>query len=153
MTNKITKSFSRYPVVVKLPKNSSVSTAARLMAEHNVGAVIVMDNHNLVGIFTERDVVIRVVAKGLAADKTLLSDVMTPHPITLQSGTSLSKALELMDKNRVRHLPIEENGEVVGMVSSRDLLAAVNEDLKENIHTKDAMLFGEAYGATTKAAA
>ena len=152
MRNKVTRFTSRYPMVIKLPTHASVATAAKLMAEHNVGAIMVIDDARLAGIFTERDLVKRVVALGLSTDETVLAEVMTSNPITLKSGETVSFALEVMTQNHIRHLPIEENGEIIGMVSLRDLFGAITEELKENIDTKDAFIFGEVYGATSKAA-
>ncbi|TAH32751.1 MAG: CBS domain-containing protein [Alphaproteobacteria bacterium] len=152
MRNKVTRFTSRYPMVIKLPTHASVTTASKLMAEHNVGAIMVIEEGRLTGIFTERDLVKRVVAMGLSTDETVLGEVMTPSPITLKSGESVQFALEVMTQNHIRHLPIEENGEIIGMVSLRDLFAAITEELKENIDTKDAFIFGEVYGATSKAA-
>ena len=146
MANKVTKSISRNPVIIKLPSHSTVMTAAKLMAEHNIGAIMVMDTNKLVGIFTERDIVNRVVAAGLSPADTMISMVMTSNPIRLKSGESVYHALEVMKKNHIRHLPLEEDGEIIGMISIRDLFAAVNDELRENISTKDAIIFGETYG-------
>lgn len=143
---KITKYTSRYPVVIKLPAHATVTTAAKLMAEHNIGAIMVSDQNRLKGIFTERDLARRVIALGLNPDQTTLGEVMTSNPITLQQGESVTNALELMNRHHIRHLPIEEDGEIVGMVSIRDLFNAVHEELIDNISTKDAFIFGEVYG-------
>lgn len=146
MGKKITKTISRYPVVVKLPPQSTVTTAAKMMAEHNVGAVMVMEGRDLLGIFTERDMVNRVAAKGYNLDKVQLAEVMTPNPIVLQIGDHVSQALQLMTSHQIRHLPLMESGEIVGMLSVRDLLAEVIQELRRDIDTKDAMIFGEFYG-------
>ncbi len=152
MRNKISKATSRYPLVIKLPTHASATTAAKLMAEHNIGAIMVVDGSTLAGIFTERDLVKRVIALGLSPDDTTLREVMTPNPITLKPGETMHYALEIMDQNHIRHLPIEENGEVIGMVSIRDLFSAVTKEMKEDIDNKDAFIFGEVYGAASKAA-
>lgn len=152
MALKITKSISKNPSVVKLSASATAMTAAKLMAEHNVGAIMIMENGKLVGIFTERDIVKRVVAAGLNPAQTTIATVMTANPIRLKSGESVYHALDLMKKNHIRHLPLEENGEIIGMVSIRDLFAAVNDDLQENIQTKDAIIFGETYGVGPKPA-
>lgn len=146
MQNILLKSISRHPLLVKLPGHATVTTAAKMMAEHAVGAVTVMEAGRLKGIFTERDLVDRVVARGLLPDNTMLSQVMTRNPITMESTATITEALESMNRNRIRHLPIEQNGQMIGMVSIRDLLAAVNRELQDNLSTKDAFIFGEVYG-------
>lgn len=109
---------------------TTVSQAARLMAAKNVGAIMVVANERLVGIFTERDVVFRVIAKGLDAKTTPLTDVMTAAPKTLEPGKSYGHALVLMQENGFRHVPVLENGRPIGIISSRN---AMDPDLEEFI--------------------
>ncbi len=110
------------------PPEATVGEASRLMARRKVGAVMVTRKEKLVGIFTERDVVFRVIAQGREAEKTLLSEVMTPSPITIDPEKSFGLALVLMQKNGFRHMPVTENGIPVGMVSARN---ALDPDLEE----------------------
>jgi len=107
---------------------TTVSDAARLMASKNAGAILVLANDSLVGIFTERDVVFRVIAKGLDAKTTQLSQVMTAAPKTLGPGKSYGHALLLMQENGFRHVPVVENGRAIGIISSRN---AMDPDLEE----------------------
>jgi len=109
---------------------TTVSQAARLMAAKNVGAIMVVANERLVGIFTERDVVFRVIAKGLDAKTTPLTNVMTAAPKTLEPGKSYGHALVLMQENGFRHVPVLENGRPIGIISSRN---AMDPDLEEFI--------------------
>ncbi len=139
-------SLSQYKLVIKLPSDATVLTAAKLMSEHNIGAIMVVDQDDLVGIFSERDLVKRVAAKGLAPEKTQLREVMTTNPVTLSHGDNLQQAMDLMRQHRFRHLPIKEDGKITGMVSLRDLFGAIYEDMRDNINKKDAILFGESYG-------
>lgn len=110
------------------PPQTTVSQAARLMADKNVGAVLVVENERLVGIFTERDVVFRVIAQGRDAKTTPLVDVMTASPKTLEPGKSYGHALVIMQENGFRHMPVVENGRPVGIISSRN---AMDPDLEE----------------------
>jgi CBS domain-containing protein len=110
------------------PPDTSVRKAAKLMAKRNVGAVMVVDNGHLVGIFTERDVVFRVIARDLDAQTTRLVDVMTKAPITIAPDRSFGNALLIMHENRFRHLPVIENGKLIGVVSARN---ALDPDLEE----------------------
>lgn len=110
------------------PPETTVSNAAKLMAHKNVGAVLVIEGERLVGIFSERDVVFRVIAQGLDAKVTKLSEVMTKEPKTLEPGRSYGHALLLMQENGFRHVPVVENGRPIGIVSSRN---AMDPDLEE----------------------
>ncbi len=98
------------------------------MAGKNVGAVLVVEGERLLGIFSERDVVFRVIAKGLDAKATLLSEVMTVDPKTLEPGKTYGHALLLMQENGFRHVPVVENGKPIGIISSRN---AMDPDLEE----------------------
>ncbi len=105
-----------------LPPSATVRDACRRMRERRVGAVLVVaedDDRRLVGIFTGRDAVHRVLAEGKCA-RTKLADVMTPAPTTIPPHTSAIEALRLMEDGRHRHVPIVDEGKVVGIVSRFD---------------------------------
>ena len=104
------------------PPETTVSKAAKLMASKNVGAVMVVENERLVGIFTERDAVFRVMAKGLDAQATKLAEVMTNEPQTVDPDKSFGYALLMMHENGFRHVPVIEDGKPIGIVSSRNAL-------------------------------
>ena len=103
-------------------KTASVLDAARLMKEHNVGALLVLDGTRLAGIFTERDGLFRVLAAGRDPATTRLGDVMTPQPQTIHPDEPFLQALRLMHQGRFRHLPVVEFDRPLGMVSVRDAL-------------------------------
>jgi len=106
---------------VTLPPSATVREACQCMRDRRVGAVLVSDSdRRLVGIFTGRDAVHRVLAEGKSAICTTLADVMTPNPDTMPPGKMAIEALRLMDDRRCRHLPIVEDGKVVGIVSRFD---------------------------------
>jgi CBS domain-containing protein len=104
------------------PSGTTVQRAAQLMAEGGMGAVLVVDDERLVGIFTERDAVFRVIARGLDAATTTLAEVMTASPYTISPELSFGQALQLMHQHRIRHVPVVEGGKPVGIVSGRDAL-------------------------------
>jgi len=104
------------------PPETTVSKAAKLMARKRVSAVMVVEDERLVGIFTERDAVFRVIAKGRDADKTRLSSVMTKAPKSVDADKSFGYALLMMNENGFRHVPVVENGKPIGIVSSRNAL-------------------------------
>ncbi len=101
---------------------STVREATEMMASRSVGAVLVVDSDALVGIFTERDVVFRVVARGLDPDTTRLSEVMTREPKTIAPDKAFGVAMALMHENGFRHLPVIDKGVPIGVVSSRSAL-------------------------------
>ena len=98
----------------------AVAEAARLMKKRNVGAMMVVDDGKLVGVFTERDALFRVVAAGLDGATTPLSAVMTPDPRTISPDRSFTHALGFMHEGKFRHLPVVEDGRPIGMISVRD---------------------------------
>lgn len=114
--------------LLTVPSETTVSSAARLMAQRKVGAVMVLDNQKLVGIFTERDAVFRVIAQGRDAQATRLSEVMTATPITVDPDKSYGYALLLMHEKGFRHMPVLEGGKLVGIVSARN---AMDPDMEE----------------------
>lgn len=107
---------------------TSVDEAARLMQENGVGAVLVVDEERLVGIFTERDAVYRVMARGCDPLATTVGEVMTRDPITVTAGETFGYALLLMHEHGFRHAPVVEGGRPVGVVSARH---ALDPDLEE----------------------
>ncbi len=100
--------------------------AARKMAEYDISAIMVVaDKDNLVGIVTERDITRRIVADGSDAGETLLGQIMTKDPETVAPGDSARYALRLMQAVKCRHLPVVEDGRVMGVVSMRDLRTSI----------------------------
>jgi CBS domain-containing protein len=128
--------------VLKAPPDTLVSEAAKLMAAKNTGAVMVVDDDCLVGIVTERDVVFRVVAKGLDARVTRLADVMTRSPHTVGPDKPFGYALLIMQEQGFRHLPVVEDGKPVGIVSSRSAMDPELEEFVSEAHRR------KHYGAT-----
>jgi CBS domain-containing protein len=122
MLDEPVRSVMEQKKVLTAPPDTSVSTAAKLMAKSKVSAVMVVDGESLVGIFTEQDAVFRVIAKGKDPRTTLLIDVMTTSPKTVAPGESFGYALLLMHENGFRHVPVIEHGRPIGIVSARDAL-------------------------------
>lgn len=98
-----------------------VTECVRKMTAEKVGALIVMDGERLVGIFTERDALNKVLGAGLNPVSTKISAVMTKDPVCIPPATTVGEAMELVTKRRFRHLPVVENGKVLAVVSSGDL--------------------------------
>jgi CBS domain-containing protein len=109
-------------------KEQTVSDAAKIMAEKKIGAVPVLEGERVVGIFSERDIMNRVVAKDLNPNNTLIDQVMTKDLIVGEPDENIEQILNRMKQANIRHLPIVEGGKLVGIISFRDLLQA---DLNE----------------------
>ena len=113
---------------------SSVTEAVQRMSERRVGAVAVMDGGEMAGIFTERDVMIRVVLKGRDPKTTKMSDVMTKDVVTVREHMPVGEALRLMVERHFRHLPVVGgNGQVLGILSVRNVLQHTVEDLSQQL--------------------
>lgn len=110
------------------PPDTTVRDASKLMAKKQVGAVLVVEDGKLIGIFSERDVVFRVVAKGLDPQATALAAVMTPDPKTVKKTNTFGYAMTIMHENGFRHLPVVEDGKPIGVVSARTALDPELED-------------------------
>ena len=122
MFDRPVKDVMRREKFLKAQPETPVGQVAKLMEGKSVGAVVVIAEDQIVGICTERDIVFRVVAKGLDPDATRLGDVMTACPQTIAPDKAFGYALLLMHERGFRHLPVVQNGKVVGMVSSRSAL-------------------------------
>lgn len=123
--------------LVTATEHSTVAEAARLMKGAKVGAVLVLRKDQLVGIFTERDAISRVLAEGLDPAHTKLSRVMTHCPITIAADKPFAHALILMREHGFRHVPVVEGGRPVGVVSVRDALGAELEELESDIRQRE----------------
>jgi CBS domain-containing protein len=116
-------------VLTILPPAATVEAAAKAMASRNIGAVIIADEGHLLGIFTERDLVRRVVALGRDARSTPLELVMTSDLATVSPDDEPERALDLMRRTGCRHLPVLDGERIVGVLSIRDLYAMLERDL------------------------
>ena len=132
--------------LVTLAPQTTVREAAKLMTERKIGAIMVVEGGKLVGIFSERDVLGRVVARGLDPDKATLRETMTPNPVTVAPEDAPAAALEMMAQRGFRHLPVVQGERIVGMVSIRDLYAAIKVELEEEVHERESFIFGSNYG-------
>lgn len=101
--------------------DTPVTACVRTMTAEKIGALIVMDGERLIGIFTERDALNKVLAAGLDPVSTKVSEVMTKDPYCIPPTTTVGEAMALVTKRRFRHLPIVENGKVLAVISSGDL--------------------------------
>ena len=119
--------------LVTFAPDAVVREVVDAMAKRRFGAVPVVDNGRLVGIFTERDVLVRVVAARKDPETTRLGEVMTANPDTVKSSDAVLHALELMNQHGYRHLPVVDGERLVGLVSIRDLYRSVKEQMDSDI--------------------
>lgn len=107
--------------IVALRPDTTVRAAVKVMSQNRIGAVPVTDRGRLVGIFTERDLLIRVIAANVDADTARLGEVMTPDPQTISSETTIADAFRGMLAGHFRHLPVMRGDKLIGIVSMRDI--------------------------------
>jgi CBS domain-containing protein len=116
------------PGVFAIGPDAPVLDAIRLMAEKRIGALLVMEAGALAGIVSERDYARKVVLQGRSSRETPVRDIMTAEVVSVRLGDSVERCMGLVTDRRIRHLPVLENGHVVGVVSIGDLVKAVIED-------------------------
>ena len=119
--------------VVSVGLDTSVADCVRDMNSKKIGAMVVMDGEQLVGIFTERDALSKVLGEGRDSTKTKVSEVMTPDPVCVSPSTTVEEAMGIVTNRRFRHLPVVENGRVVAMISSGDLTRWLVEDKVKDV--------------------
>lgn len=120
MLRKIIPSVIHEQNVVHLTREATVRQAACLMRKHNVGSVLIMETNDLKGILTVADMTYRLVAEGRDPDKTQLGEIMTPDPDTISPDGTAIEALRMMQDGGYRHLPVVEDGTVLGVASRRN---------------------------------
>jgi len=114
--------------VIAVSPDAPVIEAARKMEEHNIGCILVMKDGQAKGIFTDRDIALKVTAKGSDPYLTKAADVMKPHVIFATPEMDILEATRLMSFHHVRRLPIQEDGRLVGIVSATDLSRVIQEE-------------------------
>ena len=119
---------AKAPEVFAVSPDDSVLDAIKLMAQKGIGAVLAMQNARLVGIVSERDYARKVVLQGRSSSNTPVRDIMTADVVTVRLDDTVDRCMQIVTDHRIRHLPVVESGNVVGVVSIGDLVKAVIED-------------------------
>jgi CBS domain-containing protein len=119
--------------VLSIRPQSTVYDALALMAQHDVGALIVMEDDRIVGMFSERDYARKVVLRGLSSMSLAVADVMTRQVLTVTPRCSVEDCMAIMTDHRVRHLPVYDTRGVVGLVSIGDVVKALLDDQRFHI--------------------
>lgn len=112
------------------------------MANKNIGAVLVMDDGKLSGIFSERDYARKIVLKGLHSDETVVKDVMTSNVITVDMEDGLEVAMQIMSDKHIRHLPVMENKVLSGIISINDVVSSIIKEQKSQIESLQGYISG-----------
>ncbi len=134
MTSVKTLLKSKPAGILSIAPNAKIIEALRLMAEKNVGALMVMDGDNLVGMLSERDYARKVALMGRTSVDTPVSDIMVSPVLTVTLQQSREDCMALMTNKRARHLPVVDNGRVVGLLSIGDLVKDALMEQEETIH-------------------
>jgi CBS domain-containing protein len=138
MPNRTLRQVVEGQTVVSALADTTVRAAAITMARHKIGAILVVDDQGrLAGLFSERDVLNRVVAQGLDPDSTQLSTVMTAELQTASPDKPLAHALHMMFEGGFRHVPVVEDGRPVGMVSARNALGLEIQQFEKELADRD----------------
>lgn len=130
--------------IYSVSPTASVFDALSLMAQHDIGAVLVTEGGQLKGIFTERDYARKLVLKGLASKDTSVGEMMTSHVETITPDTPLPQVMTTMTNRRFRHLPVlDENGQLAGIITIGDVVKAVIEEQQATIQQLSSYISGE----------
>lgn len=128
--------------IISISRDASVLDAIKLMADKGIGALVVIDGGDLKGIVTERDYARKVIIKGRASDTTPVADIMTADVITASSQLTVNECMEMMTAKKCRHLPVVDDGDLVGMISIGDLVQAIIADQQEEIEQLEHYISG-----------
>ncbi len=128
--------------VWSIPADRPVSEAIKLMAEKEIGALIVLEDERPVGLVSERDYARKVILKGKSSQGTQVRDIMSTKILYVHPETTVEQCMALMNEKKVRHLPVLDGSSLVGMLSIRDLLRAIIDDQKYTIEQLERYITG-----------
>jgi CBS domain-containing protein len=124
--------------IISVTSSTSVLEALKIMSEKNIGALPVIDDGRLTGIFSERDYARKIILKGKTSADTLIKDIMTENPFTIQPDDSIETCMGMMSNKHIRHLPVVKDGNVIAMISIGDVVTSIIQSQKETIdHLKN----------------
>jgi CBS domain-containing protein len=130
--------------VHSITPDASVFEALERMAEHNVGALVVIESDEVVGILSERDYARKVILLGRASRDTLVREVMTSEVITVDPDTTVGQCMQLMTARRIRHLPVLQDGRLMGVISIGDVVKSIMADQAFEIEQLQGYISGTA---------
>ena len=119
--------------IIAIAEDASVLDAIKMLADRSIGSLLVMDGDTLKGIVTERDYARKVLIKGRSSKSTQVREIMTTEVFTANTDQTVNDCMTVMTEKRIRHLPVVENGEVIGLISIGDLVQAIIADQQAEI--------------------
>ncbi len=128
--------------IISINPDSSVLEAIKVMADKNIGALVVMQDDKLAGIVSERDYARKVIVKGRSSKSTQVAEIMTADVVTTSSDQTVDECMAMMTEMRIRHLPVVEDDRVIAMISIGDLVQAIIADQKEEIEQLEHYISG-----------
>jgi CBS domain-containing protein len=128
-----------------IASTDTVLQAVKVMTEHHIGALMVTEDGKIVGIYTERDYLYKGENEGRVAKDTRIKDVMSARMITVTKDTTADQCVELMKQYNIRHLPVVENDQLIGLVSMRDVIAAAFENKESEIRGLENYIMGTGF--------
>ena len=129
----------------RVSSDQTVLEGLRVMADKNIGALLVVDKGVLTGIFSERDYARKVIPKDRHSDDTRIADVMTANVITIEPEQTLEDCMVIMSNRHIRHLPVMDRGELIGIISINDVVTAIIRDQKVRIDSLESYISGSPY--------
>jgi CBS domain-containing protein len=124
---------------------STVYDALEIMESKNIGAVLVIERGELVGIFSERDYARKGILRGRASKDTLIRDVMTSKVITVDTEQQIQECMEIMSERHIRHLPVTRDARLVGIISINDIVTAIIREQRVHIRSLESYISGNPY--------
>ena len=126
-----------------IPPRTMAYDALELMADKNIGALLVVDRQKLVGIFSERDYARKVILKGKSSRTTTVEELMSSPPISAGPDMTIHECMVLMSQNHIRHLPVVESGVITGVMSASDVVTDIIETQEATIHQLEGYIRGD----------
>lgn len=134
---------ARKHTVFSVSPTTIVYNAIEIMAEKNIGALLICEGDKLVGIFSERDYARKLILKGRSSKDTTIGELMTRDPFTVTPEVSIEECMEIMTTRRFRHLPVMEGGKVIGVISITDVVRSIIEEQKSTISHLQSYIAGQ----------
>jgi CBS domain-containing protein len=134
---------SRARELVTISPEQSVLDAIKVLAQHDIGAAVVMSGDRMAGIFSERDYTRKVILKGRSSDTTRVEEIMSPRVVCVSMRTTTRECMQLMTDKQIRHLPVLDEGRPVGMVSIRDIVGDIIADQDFTIEQLEHYISGQ----------
>ena len=119
--------------IFSVKADATVLDALKVMTDKNISSLLVIENSKLLGIFTERDYARKIILQGKSSKETLITEAMTPNPITVSLTDSIDHCMQIMTDKHIRHLPVTNDDKTIGMVSIGDVVKFIIADQKQTI--------------------